>query len=87
MSVLRKLLFAAVVHSIGCSSPQDSTGVGNPGLTTQEQALYDDGDEGRKAGDIASALAFVPHAAITEPGQIATTDGAARSTTATTAVE
>lgn len=76
MSVLRKLLLAAFLFA-GCSSPQDSTGVGNPGLTTQEQALYDDGDEGRKAGDIASALAFVPHAAITQPSQITTPDGAA----------
>lgn len=76
MSVLRKLLLAAVLFA-GCSSPQDSTGVGNPGLTTQEQALYDDGDDGRRAGDIASALAFVPHGAITEPSQITTPDGAA----------
>jgi hypothetical protein len=77
MNALRKLLFLSFAALVGCGTAQDSTGVGNPGLTQQEQALYDDGDEGRKAGDIASALAFVPHAAITEPGQIMTGDGAA----------
>ena len=75
--ILRRLFSLAAIGLFGCGTAQDSTGVGNPGLTQQEQALYDDGDDSRKAGDIASALAFVPHAAITEPGQIATTDGAA----------
>jgi len=74
--MMRKLLFL-FAFAVGCGTAQDSTGVGNPGISQQEQALYDDGDEGRKAGDIASALAFVPHAAITQPNQIMTTDGAA----------
>jgi hypothetical protein len=77
MSALRKLLLVIGLAIAGCGTAQDSTGVGNPGISQQEQALYDDGDEGRKAGDIAGALAAVPHLAITEPGQITTADGAA----------
>lgn len=73
-----KLFFPCVVLLVGCAGKaQDSTGVGNPGLTQTEQALYDDGDESRRASDVASAITAIPHLALSDPKQIDTPDGAA----------
>lgn len=75
--MIRKLFALASFLAIGCLTPQDSTGVGNPGLNQQEQALYDDGDESRKSGDIASAIVAVPHLALTDRTHLETPDRAA----------
>jgi hypothetical protein len=75
--MMRKLLALGALLFGGCLNPQDSTGVGNPGLTQTEQALYDDGDEGRKGGDVASAIVAIPHLALTAPADIDTQDKAA----------
>lgn len=75
VSLLRCLL--PLVLLAGCSGPQDSTGVGNPGLTQTEQALYDDGDDSRKASDVVSALSSVPHLGLKDPSNLDTPDKAA----------
>lgn len=76
VSWLRGLL--PVLWMVGCAGKaQDSTGVGNPGLSQTEQALYDDGDDSRRASDVASALMTVPHLALSDPKQLDTPDGAA----------
>lgn len=79
MNVLRRLALATwIAAALGCAGKaQDSTGVGNPGLTTQEQALYDDGEEGRKAGDTASLLVSIPLATLTKAAHVETPDLAA----------
>lgn len=61
----------------GCSS----TGVGNPGLKTEEQALVDDGNEGNSAGDTASSIVSIPALAISAPSELA--DPATAAATAT----
>lgn len=61
--MIKKLLVVASLV-LGCLVPQDSTGVGNPGLTQQEQALVDDGDESTKTGDSASSLVSIPMLAL-----------------------
>ena len=68
------LALATVAAStlVACSSPQGSTGVGNPGLTSEEQALVDDGSDGQQSGDTASSLVAVPFFAVTKPSEIAT---------------
>jgi hypothetical protein len=68
---------------ISCSSPQGSTGVGNP-LTAQEQLLLDDGDEVRDAGDTASAIVSVPLLAIAKVDALASPDLAATTSTFST---
>lgn len=60
----RRLVVALSLWSAGCVAPQGSTGVGNPGLTQSEQALVDDGAEGTRAGDVASAIVSIPLLAI-----------------------
>jgi len=77
MSAFLRLLIPLFLVAGCAGKAQDSTGVGNPGLSQTEQALYDDGDESRKASEIASALMSVPHLALTEPKQVDTPDGAA----------
>lgn len=72
---LRWLLPLALVT--GCSGPQDSTGVGNPGLSQNEQALYDDGDDSRRASDVVSALSSVPHLGLKDPANLDTPEKAA----------
>lgn len=62
--MMRKLLVLGALVFGGCLNPQDSTGVGNPGLTQTEQALVDDGDEGTKSGDLASSLVSIPMLAV-----------------------
>jgi hypothetical protein len=56
---MKRLIFA-FLFSLSACGPQDSTGVGNPGLSKEEQALYDDGDDGRRAGDAATAITRIP---------------------------
>jgi hypothetical protein len=71
---LSKVVFAlalagAVAH---CgSTPHDSTGVGNPGLTQEEQALVADQDDANDARDTASGLMSIPVLAINKAGEIA----------------
>lgn len=80
-ALVATIALGAASTLLGCSSPQGSTGVGNPGLTSEEQALVDDGSDGQQSGDTASALVAVPFFAVTRPAEIATPDIAA--TTAT----
>lgn len=72
---LRAVSAAALLAAVGCG-PQDSTGVGNPGLTQEEQALINDGNEASESGDTASSLVAAPIFAITKPAEIATEDTA-----------
>lgn len=63
--------FAAIAGSAcfwlpGCNS----TGVGNPGLTQEEQALVDDGSDSSEAGDTSSSIVSAPLLAITRPAEI-----------------
>jgi hypothetical protein len=69
--MIKRLLLTAALLT-GCLAPQDSTGVGNPGLTTQEQALVDDGDEGTKTGDAASSIVSIPMLALDNAMHLAT---------------
>jgi hypothetical protein len=57
---MKRLIFLSLFALASACGPQNSTGVGNPGLSKEEQALYDDGDDGRRAGDAASALTRIP---------------------------
>lgn len=80
--MMKKLLAAvslcfALSASMGCLTPQDSTGVGNPGLTQTEQALYDDGEEGRKDSDVAASVVGIPLFRLIKPEFITTPDIAA----------
>ena len=80
---LRALSAAALLAAVGCG-PQDSTGVGNPGLTQDEQALVTDGNDSDSAGDIASSIMSVPLLAITSDKEITTADVAAGTATFST---
>lgn len=53
-----------------CSSPNSSTGVGNPGLTSEEQALVDDGNDAQDSGSTASTLQALPTYALTKATHI-----------------
>lgn len=83
--MMRKLLVLGALVFGGCLAPQDSTGVGNPGLTTSEEALVADGDDGTKAGDSASAIVAVPMLAL-GPGDLADAPTAAARVTSGTPV-
>lgn len=76
------LLACAVARALaGCSSPEGSTGVGNP-LSVQEQALIDDGADGLDAASVSSAVVALPLLAIQKPAELATADAAAGTATA-----
>jgi hypothetical protein len=73
MSLSSLLALAFVAPACG---PQDSTGVGNPGLSQDEQALVNDGNESSESGDTASSLVAAPVFAITKPSELDTVDSA-----------
>ena len=73
---LSSLATCFAVVGVGCG-PHDSTGVGNPGLTQEEQALVIDGNDSNAAGDTASSLMSVPLLAIRKKTDVATADSAA----------
>lgn len=52
---MKRFIFCLLFALPACG-PQDSTGVGNPGLTKEEQALVDDGSDGTSASDNAASL-------------------------------
>ncbi|MEO7093502.1 MAG: hypothetical protein ABI175_09645 [Polyangiales bacterium] len=62
--------------AVACG-PQDSTGVGNPGLTQDEQALVTDGNDSNSAGDTASSIISIPMLGIGKKDDIVTADLAA----------
>lgn len=79
MNVRCALASAAVVFAliaetacfVGCSSPNSSTGVGNPGLTSEEQALVDDGSDANDGAAAGSSIAAIPTYAFTKMGELA----------------
>ncbi|MGZ3417767.1 MAG: hypothetical protein ACXWUG_09940 [Polyangiales bacterium] len=76
---MKRFIFLPLFATLAACSghPQDSTGVGNPGLTQSEQALYDDGDDGRRAGDAASALTRIPLLGLATSAALANENNAA----------
>jgi hypothetical protein len=54
-----------------------STGVGNPGIGKQDQALIVDGSDAMEAGDTSSALTSISTLALTEPAQLVDSEAAA----------
>jgi hypothetical protein len=78
------LALALAASAAGCSSPEGSTGVGNP-LSVQEQALVDDGADGLDAGSVSSAVVALPLLAIQKQTELASADVAAGTATASVA--
>ena len=52
--------FLSLLLGVHCGAAQDSTGVGNPPVTQEEQALSDDGDEAKQQSDNVSVLTGIP---------------------------
>jgi len=72
------LLVAGSACFSGCSSdPSSSTGVGNPGLTKDEEALVDDGDDATDTGATASTMIAIPTYAFAKQADILNPNGAA----------
>jgi hypothetical protein len=66
------LLVAGSACFSACSSPSSSTGVGNPGLTKDEEALVDDGGDGNESGATASTITAIPTFAFAKQAEVAT---------------
>ncbi len=74
--------FAALVApTVHCGTAQDSTGVGNPPVTQEEQALSDDGHEAKQQADTVTILTGIPLRPLAT-GWPATADEAATRTSA-----
>jgi hypothetical protein len=58
-SLFLAALALAAATQMGCG-PQSSTGVGNPGLTSDQQALIADGNDGSESGDLGSSTVALP---------------------------
>lgn len=54
------LLLGLGLGPSGCGTAQDSTGVGNPPLTSDESALQSDGDDAKQQTDTASTFVTIP---------------------------
>lgn len=71
---MKRALEALLLVASGCTS----TGVGNPGIVSQQdQALIAAGSDAMEAGDTASALTSIPTLALTDPAQLVDPESAA----------
>jgi hypothetical protein len=70
-SVFRRLAFLFALSATACGSPQGSTGVGNPGLTSDQQALIADGNDGSESGDLGSSTVAIPLLALSTRASLA----------------